>query len=50
MKKFIFTIMLAIIIGVIYGKLIFNQYDKELKDVFKEKKRYISYNKEYILN
>lgn len=39
MKKFIFTIMLAIIIGVIYGKLIFNQYDKELKDVFKEKEK-----------
>ncbi|MDD2489936.1 MAG: hypothetical protein PHY26_01610 [Bacilli bacterium] len=36
MKKTFFYIALAIIIGFIYGKLLFDQYDKELEAAFKK--------------
>ena len=36
MKKFFITVFFAIMIGVLYGKVIFNQYDKELEEVFSE--------------
>ncbi len=36
MKKFFITVILAILIGVVFGKLMFDQYDHKLKEVFKE--------------
>lgn len=36
MKKFIITVLIAILIGYIYGKIVFNQYDKKLEKVFNQ--------------
>ncbi len=36
MKKFFITVLLAVIIGGLFGKLVFNQYDRELQMVFKD--------------
>lgn len=39
MKKFFVTVLLAILIGIIFGKIMFNQYDGKLKEVFNEEEK-----------
>lgn len=39
LKKFFVTVLLAILIGIIFGKIMFNQYDGKLKEVFNEEEK-----------
>lgn len=50
MKKYLLTIVLALITGILLSKVFFNQYSdkKSLKTVFEKVKLYILHVKEYI--
>lgn len=39
LKKFFVTVLLAILIGILFGKIMFNQYDGKLKEVFNEEEK-----------